>query len=386
MNRNASAGQTHCGIAWLRERSLVIPAMNLALLHEHSFRCLPLHSLPYIYLFLVIAILFMIPLVLFWGLWLRKISLECGWDVQKWSDRLSRGNAVLELVAIAPIETATLIWIGLVAVCTALDRWLHFRIRGRKIDPFAFLTAVALAEELYLRFRYKEYFTSLPWRCAVAYVAANHFLFGAHHILSRGVTTESPVALRQVQSFCENELENVSCRTRLRHKQSLERTGVNITSELAGVGCMLMSEQEEHYGLLSAIWSFNEHRLADVWVHFGVAIQCPYRLDHWVALATHLCKYCGYTIPASLTVPMINGSLSRDNLIDVVAHSASGVLILGWVRFILAVILAELHRWLLDAEVARHHRSNPAPPPVQSLCSCQEADAGTTSDKSEKES
>lgn len=193
--------------------------------------------------------------------------------------------------------------------------------------------------------------------------------------MGRGVTDGSPEAVRRVQRFVNNELEHVAAKTRLRHKASLKREKVNVTGELAGVGCYLMEQSQERFGIMGAIWSFNEHRLSDVWVHFGVVLQAPYRVDHWFGLLAHLWKYAGFKIPYPFSRPTFNGSISLDNLIDVFAHSLSGLLILGPGWFTLSVIAAELQRWLLDAEVARHHIAERTEPAV---CTCQKAEAMST--------
>ncbi len=305
----------------------------------------------------------MIPLILGWSRWLWKVAQRCGLDGEKWTEHIRNVNLLTELTAAGPIEVAILLYVSSSALCTALGIMAPARIRAQKLDPFAFLTAMAISVELYLRFWHQQYFTSLPWRCTVAYVSSNHFLFGLHNFLGRGVKPDSHAALRRVQEVCEGELAQVASRTRMRRIVSLRREGVNVTRELAGVGCMLKEEQQQDYGLMGAIWSFNHHRIADVWVHFGMAFATPYRIDHWLAGSMHLWKYSGLQIPKVLTKPMLNGSLSFDNLLDVIAHSTSGVIVLGPGYFVLAVIAAEFHRWFLDAELAIHHMADRHPVP-----------------------
>lgn len=303
----------------------------------------------------------MIPLILGWTRWLWTVAQSCGLDGDKWYHHIRNVNLLAELTAAGPIEVAIMLWVSTSAMCTALGIMLPARLRAQKLDPFAFLTALAISVELYLRFWHRQYFTSLPWRCTVAYVSSNHFLFGVHNFLGRGVKPDSHVALRRVQEVCEEELTQVASCTRMRRIRSLRDEGVNVTRELAGVGCMLKEEQQEDYGIMGAIWSFNHHRLSDVFVHFGMSFANPFRIDHWAAGTMHLWKYSGFEIPKRLTKPMLNGSLSFDNLIDVVAHTSSGIIVLGPLYFALAVIAAEFHRWFLDAELAIHHMAERRP-------------------------
>lgn len=100
---------------------------------------------------------------------MREAVLECGFDVRKWFSRLVGTNILMDFATAAPIEMATLLWLGLTALCVMFDRWPLLRGRKRRFEPFAFLTLLALAEELYLRIWHKQYFTSLPWKGAVAY-------------------------------------------------------------------------------------------------------------------------------------------------------------------------------------------------------------------------
>lgn len=320
----------------------------------------------------------MIPLLVFWARWFWNLALQC---VKNWEDckpHLRYSALALELTAAAPIEVAMMVWVVVTAGWWATERrclarsdhdalqaggecFRQTRLSVRSFlwqigffEPFGLLTCLAMIEEAYLSLRYHAYFKSLPWRCAVAYVSANHFLFGVHNVLDKGVTDESGPFLKRIKSFCEDELTAARHTFHEHANNSQDLDNGNTTSQLAGVGGMLKVEQQRA-GFWHSLWSYNEHRLADCWVHLGMGLQSPYRVDHWVALAFHLRKYSGHTIPEKFAVPLINRSLSLDNLVDCFAHSVSGLLVLGPAYFTLAVALAELQRLLLDMDVAAHH-------------------------------
>jgi len=145
------------------------------------------------------------------------------------------------------------------------------------------------------------------WQLTVAYVGANHFLYGAHHLLGSS--------------------------------GHLSKTQQVVVMKLAGLGGILKNDAAGSW-----FWGFDEHRVSDVCVHLGMALSHPWRLDHWVELLSHLSKYLGCHFE-SLHDRIHGSSLSVCDLIDVCAHCASALHVLGMAKFAAAVCVAEFVRW-----------------------------------------
>lgn len=154
---------------------------------------------------------------------------------------------------------------------------------------------------------------SILWHIVVAYVGSNHFLYGVHRLLGSS---------RQLSD------------TLGKPKQDLILT-------VAGMGALL-----ENRAAAGWIWGFDEHRLADACVHLGMALSYPWRIDHWVELFSHLCRYSGFHIDLMHHHHDEMG-LSICDCMDIVAHCVSACWVLGAVNFAASVAFAEAFRWMI---------------------------------------
>uniref|UniRef100_A0A0G4G9Z5 Uncharacterized protein n=1 Tax=Chromera velia CCMP2878 TaxID=1169474 RepID=A0A0G4G9Z5_9ALVE len=195
-------------------------------------------------------------------------------------------------------------------------------------ENFGLVTAIAILVELHLFLTKREYYSGVFWHSVVGYVGANHLLYGLHNMAGT------------FGLVCQETQSKIK--------------------EVAGVGGMLKKEMEGD-GCMDKwtvyLWNFSEHRLADVWVHLGMALLHPLRVDHWLCLVLHVMKYSGHPIPQGLSVPVQvgAGTLPLDDVVDVWAHSFSSLRALGVRWFLVSVVLAEAQRWILRREVVSHH-------------------------------
>lgn len=173
--------------------------------------------------------------------------------------------------------------------------------------PFEFTLIVMLSLQLALHFALPSLYMSLFWTFAVGYAGSNHFLFGLHLFLC---------GLKPIHND---------------HRHLLKIT--------AGVGGLLK-------GRRTFIWDFDVHRLMDVVVHFGMALQIPWRIDHWMLLVLHVMKYCGMPVESAKQRVNLIGTteIQADDLLDVFAHSASALYTLGFFPFVCCIICGELQR------------------------------------------
>lgn len=173
--------------------------------------------------------------------------------------------------------------------------------------PFEYVLLVMLSLQFALHVALPSLYKSLFWTFAVGYAGSNHFLFGLHMFMG---------SLKPIHTD--------------------HRKLMNIT---AGVGGLLK-------GRGTFIWDFDSHRLMDVVVHFGMALQIPWRIDHWVLLALHVMKYCGMPMESAKQRVTLFGmtEIQGDDLLDVLAHSASALDTLGVFPFVCCLLCAELQR------------------------------------------
>mmetsp|Transcript_3833 Transcript_3833/g.10032 ORF Transcript_3833/g.10032 Transcript_3833/m.10032 type:complete len:228 (-) Transcript_3833:156-839(-) len=176
--------------------------------------------------------------------------------------------------------------------------------------PFEYVLIVVLSLQLALHFALPSLYMSLFWAFAVGYAGSNHFLFGLHLFMGKLAPLHN--GYRQL---------------------------INIT---AGTGGLLK-------GRRTFMWGFDSHRLMDVVVHFGMALQIPWRVDHWVLLVLHVMKYCGMPVEAARQRVTFFGlaEIQVDDLFDVLAHSASALYTLGVFPFVSFLLFAELQRAFL---------------------------------------
>jgi len=295
--------------------------------------------------------------MVFWFRWFLQVIRKCK-EKESFLEIKTCHEIALELTALAPIEVLMLLSMIVAGISWFLVPLKRngFLYKLGVYESFGLITIFAMIEEFYLLLRYQKYFESFAWYLTVAYVSANHFLFALHTILGSDLPAEQEqqqTIRKRVRSFCQNELNTT--------RRNMNKNSNNCTiKDLAGVGGFLKRE-EKYRSFWDKLWSFNEHRLADVWVHFGICLQSPYRLDHWLALFCHVRKYSGYPIPKQLSLPLFKFDkfgLSLDDAIDCFAHSFSGVRILGFRWFSFSLFIAELQRILLEFDVAAHHASN----------------------------
>jgi len=173
--------------------------------------------------------------------------------------------------------------------------------------PFEYVLTVMLSLQLALHFALPSLYMSLFWTFAVGYAGSNHFLFGLHRFMG---------SLKPIHND---------------HRHLMHVT--------AGAGGLLK-------GRRTFIWDFDSHRLMDVVVHFGMALQTPWRIDHWVLLALHVMKYCGMPMESAKQRVTLFGmtEIQADDLLDVLAHSASALYTLGLFPFVCCLLCGELQR------------------------------------------
>mmetsp|Transcript_19844 Transcript_19844/g.25684 ORF Transcript_19844/g.25684 Transcript_19844/m.25684 type:complete len:241 (+) Transcript_19844:51-773(+) len=212
-------------------------------------------------------------------------------------------------------ETCMSMWL----ICSALYCYVihsppisnlgSIRKRGREalsalgwLGHIGIFSALSLSAEVYLWSMQPHYFDSIAWQLVVGYTGANHILYFIH---------------------------SLDGQTR------------------AGVGGLLKKNRASAFLL-----NFAQHRLSDIWVHLGIALQSSLRFDHWLALTLHLIKYSGGTIPEVFKKYRIStryGSLASDDIIDCFAHSISAFFYLGPQKLALAILLAQFQRSILGS-------------------------------------
>uniref|UniRef100_A0A7S4CUN9 Uncharacterized protein n=1 Tax=Eutreptiella gymnastica TaxID=73025 RepID=A0A7S4CUN9_9EUGL len=200
---------------------------------------------------------------------------------------------------------------------TLRDRFRWFLDAIGFFYGFGLVAAVTICLELfiYLEVVHPPDQLNYPWLFIVGYVSSNHFLYALHHLLGTCL-----------------------------HSKTLKDT--------AGVGGFFLHSHRKSM----RVFLFSEHKLADLWVHFGMAWRHPWRLDHWLELWVHFMKYCDRPVkPLTRAVPLIHNAMPLDDCIDCLAHSVTGLLVLGPMRFAGCIVIAEAARIMLKLDIAMHH-------------------------------
>ena len=105
------------------------------------------------------------------------------------------------------------------------------------------------------------------------------------------------------------------------------------------------------------VFLFAEHKLADLWVHLGMAWRNPHRIDHWLELVVHFRKYCGHPVAfLNRPVALINNAMPLDDCIDCFAHCYTGLVVLGPLRFAAWVLFAATLRVAMSIDHRMHRR------------------------------
>mmetsp|Transcript_41644 Transcript_41644/g.109844 ORF Transcript_41644/g.109844 Transcript_41644/m.109844 type:complete len:126 (-) Transcript_41644:239-616(-) len=101
-------------------------------------------------------------------------------------------------------------------------------------------------------------------------------------------------------------------------------------------------------------------RLMDVFGHLVGGLRCPRRVDHWIMLVSHLCRYFGHAIlPLEETlVPFTyhaGKGMPIGDVIDCLSHTASAYTLLGLRALGVAVLLMEGLHTMLGHDIRFHH-------------------------------
>jgi len=197
--------------------------------------------------------------------------------------------------------------------------WSRIVNAVNNVSEFEAKLLLGLSVVSYIHFVKGNLAEHLLWRIVVAYVGANHFVYGLHNLLGRSA--------------------------------QISKGNQDILIKLAGVGGMLKSKRAATW-----VWGFDEHRVSDVCMHLGMALSCPWRIDHWMELMSHMGKYAG------IHVELIHhhhedSGLSLCDMVDVTAHCVSALSVLGFSYFLFAIILAEAFRLVIHASTVNQEAS-----------------------------
>uniref|UniRef100_A0A0G4IEC2 Uncharacterized protein n=1 Tax=Chromera velia CCMP2878 TaxID=1169474 RepID=A0A0G4IEC2_9ALVE len=120
-------------------------------------------------------------------------------------------------------------------------------------------------------------------------------------------------------------------------------------------GLLLQISQNDSNGMTASFWwiIFQLHKTADCMLHvLGFSLlSFPHRLDHLIAFAKHFAKYqklCPFVPWDFLDFHVIN-HLNVGDIIDALAHTASGLVWAGWMSFGLGTLMFPTVRLALFA-------------------------------------